>query len=119
MIEAKYIPGTDYLVYSDGRIWSNKTHRFMKQCSNGRYMKVALCIKGKLKQFFVHRLVAKAFVPNPENKREVNHIDGNKTNNKVSNLSRRYPRAFWILTSVNCFISCQFLTTERASLFDF
>lgn len=42
MIEAKYIPGTDYLVYSDGRIWSNKTHRFMKQCSNGRYMKVAL-----------------------------------------------------------------------------
>ena len=86
MIEAKYIPGTDYLVYSDGRIWSNKTHRFMKQCSNGRYMKVALCIKGKLKQFLVHRLVAKSFVPNPENKREVNHIDGNKTNNKVSNL---------------------------------
>ena len=58
----------------------------MKQCSNGRYMKVALCIKGKLKQFLVHRLVAKAFVPNPENKREANHIDGNKTNNKVSNL---------------------------------
>ena len=55
MQEVKYIPGTDYLVYNDGRIWSNKTHRFMKQCSNGQYLKVALCIKGKLKQFLVHR----------------------------------------------------------------
>ena len=61
MIEAKYIPGTDYLVYSDGRIWSNKTHRFMKQCSNGRYMKVALCIKGELKQFFCSQTCCQGF----------------------------------------------------------
>ena len=63
MIEAKYIPGTDYLVYSDGRIWSNKTHRFMKQCSNGRYMKVALCIKGKLKQFLFTDLLPRLLCP--------------------------------------------------------
>lgn len=86
MIETKYIPGTDYLVYSDGRIWSNKTHRFMKQCSNGRYMKVALCIKGKLKQFLVHRLVAKAFVPNPNNLPFVSHKDSNRLNCVVENL---------------------------------
>lgn len=39
-----------------------------------------------LKAFRFHRLVAKHFIPNPENKPEVNHIDGDKSNNKASNL---------------------------------
>ena len=47
---------------------------------------VKLNKNGKGKDFKVHRLVAEAFIPNPENKEEVNHLDGNPLNNIVSNL---------------------------------
>jgi hypothetical protein len=42
--------------------------------------------RGKRKHHKVHRLVAKAFIPNPHKKPQVNHIDGNKQNNSVTNL---------------------------------
>lgn len=57
------------------------------------YLYVGLCRNGKEKKFKVHRLVAEAFLPNPEGLPEINHIDENKTNNVVSNIewaSRRY-----------------------------
>jgi len=50
------------------------------------YMKLLLCKDNKTKTVMVHRLVALAFVENPENKAEVNHKDGNKKNNSVDNL---------------------------------
>ncbi len=50
------------------------------------YCKVCLFKNGKRKYCKPHRLVAIAFIPNPDNKPEVNHKDGNKTNNNVSNL---------------------------------
>ena len=50
------------------------------------YLCVMLCFKGKHKQFKIHRLVAEAFKPNPDNQPEVDHINRIKTDNRVENL---------------------------------
>jgi hypothetical protein len=50
------------------------------------YLYVGISVENKKANLTVHRLVARAFIPNPDNKPQVNHIDGNKTNNIVSNL---------------------------------
>ena len=54
--------------------------------SNLGYLLVSLCCNGKHKMFLVHRLTAQAFLPNPDNLPEVNHLDEDKTNNRVDNL---------------------------------
>ncbi len=50
------------------------------------YRRVSLCKNGKYKKIYIHVLVARAFIPNPENKPEVNHKDGIKINNRELNL---------------------------------
>lgn len=64
-----------------GRSWKILSWRL-----SDRYYKVALPVDGKQKDFLVHRMIAIAFIPNPDNKKYVNHIDGNKLNNAVPNL---------------------------------
>lgn len=58
-----------------------KPHR-----QKNRYLHLELSKYGYTKDVLIHRLVAQAFIPNPENKPQVNHIDGVKVNNKVRNL---------------------------------
>lgn len=76
-----------YKVSSFGRIYGVKRKRLMKcQENHNGYLRVTLCKDGKIKPFFVHRLVAQAFIPNPDNLPQVNHKDENKLNNSVENL---------------------------------
>jgi len=60
--------------------------RELKQIFNGMYYVVGLSNNNKMKQYFVHRLVAETFIDNPNNYNCVNHIDCNKLNNNVNNL---------------------------------
>jgi len=77
-----------YLISSRGRVWSNYKNDYLKQGKTIRgYNIVYLCInRNKQKTMSVHRLVAKHFIENTDNKPQVNHIDGNKENNNVENL---------------------------------
>lgn len=77
----------NYEVTCSGEVINTKTGRVLKHCkdSNG-YLCVNLSENGKKKKFLIHRLVAQAFIPNPDNLPEVNHKDEDKTNNYVDNL---------------------------------
>ena len=80
--------GGDYQISTFGRVKSLKNNRvkILKPWLRGEYMQVELCQDGVQKTFQVNRLVAETFIPNPDNLPEVNHIDGRKLNNHVSNL---------------------------------
>ena len=74
------------------RVMQKNLKPFDNKAGKG-YLCVNLGRKAKAKK--IHRLVAEAFIPNPQNKKEVNHMDGNVKNNKVNNLE-------WVTHQENC-----------------
>ena len=85
--EWRNIPSCDerYYVSSDGRVLGANGLLKPVRGKDG-YLRCNIAQDGKFRLWLVHRLVAEAFIPNPDSKAEVNHIDGDKANNNVSNL---------------------------------
>lgn len=73
----------NYILYTDGRVFSKRTNEFTNGCLN-RDGYSLVCIDGK--QLKRHRIIAAAFIPNPENHPVVNHKNAIKTDNSVENL---------------------------------
>jgi hypothetical protein len=77
----------NHIIYKDGRIWS-KSRNILLKATKGRdgYLRVLLSRNKKHDCYYIHRLLAQHFIPNPDNKSEVEHIDKNKLNNSLDNL---------------------------------
>jgi len=82
--EIKEFP--NYSVSNLGNILNTKTKKMMKLNKKSGYYHISLTSNANKKSLLVHRLVAMAFIPNPENKSDVNHKDKDKLNNELSNL---------------------------------
>ena len=95
MVEEKIVTihNVDYIVSTDGKVYSTKNyakakyHQEIKQRLNrDGYLQITVGKTGHRRAYRVHRMVAEAFIPNPDNLPEVNHKDCNRTNNNVENL---------------------------------
>lgn len=77
----------NYEINEKGEVRNCKNKKIIKPFRNKcGYIYVSLNANGKQKNYRLHRLIAKAFIPNPNNYPYINHIDMNKTNNDISNL---------------------------------
>ena len=103
----------NYYITTSGDVYNQNYHRTKKikkivsaKSANG-YLHVALYKNGKRTEKWIHRLVAEAFIPNQSDKREVNYIDGNPTNNNVSNLE-------WVTRKENAIHAAHVIKTIKS-----
>lgn len=83
------------ILKANGETYTRQPKILKPALNKSGYMRGAISIDGFMRSFMVHRLIAEAFIPNPENKETVNHINGIKTDNRVENLE-------WNTRSENC-----------------
>lgn len=84
----------NYEICRDTRVRNIKTGKILKPWLSYGYDTIELCKNGRRKSFRIHRLLAMAFIPNPENKPDVHHINGKKNDPRIKNL-------LWVTESEN------------------
>lgn len=93
-----YISGIPYYMVSDmGRVWSEKRQQFLKvkPMDNHGHLGVCLSVDGRSYYEYIHRLMAKAFIPNPNDRPVVRHLDGDPGYNTIDNLAWGTQRDNW------------------------
>lgn len=88
-MQRQAIPGHEgrYEISKDGVVYSLTANKVIATRDNGRgYLVVSLSVNGAYETRKIHRLVAITYIPNPDRLPQVNHLDGDKRNNNVSNL---------------------------------
>lgn len=98
----KYVDDTDgrYVIFDDGTILTSYyrltcgPHIMRPFKAHNGYHRITLFVRGRQRKFFMHRLVAQAFLPRPSSLHEVNHKNGVKTDNRIENLE-------WVSKSEN------------------
>lgn len=86
----------NYSICPKGQVTNTSTGRVLSASCNSQngYPQVTLYKRNRGTKFYIHRLIALSFIPNPDNLPEVNHIDSNRTNNSIDNLE-------WVSSSGN------------------
>lgn len=72
----------NYIVYSNGKVWSKSINTYLKPLLKGKYLSVKIIEK----TIRIHRLVAECFIENPNSLPEINHLNGDKLDNRMENL---------------------------------
>ena len=103
-----------YKISNTGILLNKKSHQVCPTTNHKGYCQISIVYdKNKRITTSIHRLVAQAFIPNPENKPQVNHKDGNKLNNKLSNLewvtnkenyNHWYKPSRYVMDTTNCYM---------------
>lgn len=93
MVMTKEYPDNhNYIIYSDGRVYSKNINDFMKpKLDKKGYYSIVLSAHGERYYWRLHKLVATMFIPNPNHWEQINHLDENPKNNDVSNLEWSTP----------------------------
>lgn len=85
-----YIDGAPgYMISDMGRVWSEKSQQFIKPkpMDDHGHLGVSMIVNGRRVYEYIHRLLARAFIPNPENHPIVRHLDDNPNHNELGNLA--------------------------------